>query len=89
MIPRHLNNVTNIDDKRVGGGLDPDPLAIRWPPDIETPNTILIQNSQCSRVLVAADTKSKIWGGAWRVVVEADEAGLIFEAAVQSLRWQV
>jgi len=71
----YLNDITYVNDVGVSNGLDANPLTIGLPLDIKAANVILGKDCEGSCILVAANTKSEVRRGAWRIVIEADKAG--------------
>lgn len=89
LVSRHLNDVSDIDDVRIWDWFDPDPLTIGLPLHVKSTNIILREDSESSGVLVGTNAKSELRCRAKRVVVEANEAGLVFEEAIQPFCRQI
>lgn len=83
----YLNDVADIDDKRIGYRLDPNPIAVWLPFHIEATSAVLIKHSKGTTIFVAAETECKIRIGAWRVVIQPNECRLFLKEDIQSLCW--
>ena len=83
IISSHLNDVSDVDDERIRDWFDPDPLTISLPIHIKSTNNILSKDSKSSGIFVGTNAKNEFRCSARRVVVETNEAGLVFEEVIQ------
>lgn len=82
----YLDDVADVDDEGVRDGPDAHPLAVGSAADVEAADIVLVEHGERAGVLVAADAEGEVGARAGRLVVEADEGGLVvLEEAMEAV----